>query len=78
MGTHPLFVLVIGIYRMFEKPFGVGGICIVAGYFKAMWERMERYDDIDFRKSLRAWQFERLKLGKRLENIPAPEEGLYN
>ncbi len=77
MGTHPLFVLAIGLYRMFEKPFLVGGICIVAGYVKAMWEGMERYDDPEFRRSLHAWQFERLKLGKRLEKIPAPEEGLY-
>ena len=43
-----------------------------------MWEGMERYDDPEFRKSLHAWQFERLKLGKRLEKIPAPEEGLYS
>jgi len=77
MGTHPLFVLAIGCYRMFEKPFFVGGVCIVAGYFKAMWEGMKQYDDPEFRKSLHAWQFERLKLGKRLEKIPPSEEGLY-
>jgi glycosyltransferase involved in cell wall biosynthesis len=77
MGTHPLFIFAIGLYRMFEKPFLAGGSCIVFGYFKAMLEGMERYDDPEFRKSLHAWQFERLKLGRRLEKIPPPEPDLY-
>lgn len=78
MGTHPLFIFAIAFYRMFEKPYFIGGSCIAAGYFKAMSEGMKRYEDSEFRKSLHAWQFERLKFGKRLEKIPAPEPGLYD
>lgn len=70
MGTHWLYILAIGLYRAFEKPFIVGGFFIVLGYFKAMIDGVERYDEPGFRKSLHAWQFERLKLGKRLEKIP--------
>jgi len=78
MGTHPLFVFAIGGYRIFEKPFLLGGLFIVMGYFKAMLESMPRYDNPEFRKSLHAWQFERLKLGKRLEVIPASEPEIPN
>jgi biofilm PGA synthesis N-glycosyltransferase PgaC len=70
MGTHPLYVLAIGIYRMAEKPFVIGGLSIVMGYFQSMAKSMPRYEDLEFRKSLHAWQFERMKLGKRLEIIP--------
>lgn len=70
MGTHPLYILAICIYRLFEKPYFIGGICILIGYYKAMIERMPRYDNLEFRKSLNAWQLERIKLGKRLESVP--------
>ncbi len=70
MGTHPLFILAITIYRMQERPFVIGGLCIFVGYCRAYLSSMERYDDLAFRESLHAWQMERLKLGKRLEKIP--------
>ena len=71
MGTHPLFILAITIYRMQEKPFIIGGLCIFIGYYKAYFSSMRRYEDLAFRKSLHAWQMERLKLGTRLEVIPS-------
>ena len=77
MGTHPLYILVVGVYRSFERPFILGGINIVLGYFISMIKRIDRYEYPGFRKSLHAWQFERLKLGKRLEEIPDPPPGLY-
>ena len=70
MWTNPLYIFAIGVYRMFEKPFIIGGIFIVIGYFQAMLQGMARYDDLEFRKSLHAWQMARLKLGKPLESIP--------
>lgn len=72
MGTHPLYILAIGVYRMFEKPYGIGGLSIVMGYFQAMASSMPQYRDLEFRRSLHAWQFERMKLGRRLEEIPSP------
>jgi len=77
MGTHPLYILAVGLYRMRERPFVLGGLLIVAGYLKGWFTRSARYEYPGFRKSLQAWQFERLRLGKRLENIsPAPDEAL--
>ncbi len=70
MGTHPLYILVVGCYRMFERPFIVGGLLIVCGYIKGCIQRARRYEYPGFRESLHAWQFERLKLGKRLETLP--------
>lgn len=70
MGTHILYIFAIGLYRMFEKPYIIGGILIVVGYFQAMFEKMPRYEDEQFRESLHAWQMARLKLGKTLETIP--------
>lgn len=73
MGTHPLYIFAIGVYRLLERPFIIGGILIVVGYFKAMLESMPRYEDAEFRKSLHAWQMARLKIAKPLEEIPSPE-----
>ena len=73
MGTHPLYIFAIGFYRMLERPFVIGGICIILGYFKSMLEGIPQYDDLNFRRSLHAWQMSRLKLGKALEIIPPPK-----
>ncbi len=72
MGTHPLYILAIGAYRSVEKPFLLGGLFIIIGYFQAMIEGMQRYESPGFRESLHAWQMARLKLGKTLETIPDP------
>ncbi len=70
MGTHPLYIIVVGLYRMLERPFVLGGLFIIWGYITGILKRSPRYDYPGFRKSLHAWQMERLKLGKRLEHIP--------
>lgn len=69
LGTHPLYVLAIGVYRALEKPFVIGGMLIVVGYLRSALKREPRYEYPGFRKSLHAWQMERLGLGKRLEKI---------
>jgi len=62
MGTHPLYALAISVYRMLERPFVLGGICIFAGYFGAMFRGARRYDDAAFRSHLHHWQLRRLGL----------------
>jgi biofilm PGA synthesis N-glycosyltransferase PgaC len=69
MGTHPLYILAVGTYRLFEKPLVLGGILIVLGYLKGWVTGAKQYQFPGFKKSLNAWQLERLKLGKRLEAI---------
>jgi poly-beta-1,6-N-acetyl-D-glucosamine synthase len=68
IGTHPLYLLAIVAYRMLERPFFIGGAFILVGYVQAFFRRDRRYEFPGFRKSLHAWQFERLGLGKRLES----------
>ncbi|HHO75098.1 MAG TPA: glycosyltransferase family 2 protein [Deltaproteobacteria bacterium] len=71
MGTHPLYILAVGFYRMLERPFVIGGILIMLGYLKGLITKTPRYDYPGFRRSLHAWQLERLRLGRRIETIPS-------
>ena len=77
MGTHPIYIIVVAIYRMLERPFMLGGLAILSGYIKAAVNGVQRYGDKAFRKSLHAWQMERLHIGRRLEQLPEPQQGLY-
>lgn len=77
MGTPIWYAIAISIYRSTEKPFILGGLYIFLGYLRAMFSPMKRYPDKEFRKSLRAWQKSRFRLGPPLERIPAPPAGLY-
>ena len=78
MGTHPIYIVVVALYRMFERPFGLGGLSILTGYIRAAMKGMKRYDHPGFRQSLHAWQMERLKLDRRIEQLPEPEHNLYS
>lgn len=72
MGTHPLYILAITAYRLFERPFIIGGLSILSGYILSAINGVKRFGGREFRKSLHAWQMERLHLGQRLETIPEP------
>jgi len=62
MGTHPAYLLAVAAYRLFERPFVVGGACILLGYVLAWLRREPRYDDPEFRRCLRRWQLWKIKL----------------
>lgn len=62
MGTHPLYLLGIAMYRMLERPFFLGGLCILLGYTGAWLKGMPRYGDQQFRKFLHHWQLKKLGL----------------
>ena len=68
MGTHPLYLLGIAAYRTFERPRGLGGLCILAGYLGQAIRRAPRYDAPGFRRHLHRWQMDQLKarLGRLL------------
>jgi len=69
MGTHPLYIIASGIFRMRERPYIIGGFLIIAGYFIGMIKGLPRYNDPKFRKNLHEWQLKRLGLG-----LLAPKE----
>lgn len=60
MGTHPLYLLAITLYRMAERPWALGGLSILAGYVEAWLRREKRYDDVAFRRHLHDWQLREL------------------
>lgn len=64
MGTHPLYLVGIGLFRMLERPWLVGGLLIVSGYVWAWLRCSPRYDDTEFRRFLRQWQLARLHLSR--------------
>ena len=61
MGTHPLYILGISGYRMLERPWIIGGLCILAGYVGSAVRRRPRYGDSAFRRFLHSWQLQRLR-----------------
>ena len=63
MGTHPLYIIASGVFRMRERPYVIGGILIVCGYVLACIRGMPRYGDDEFRRELHRWQLKRLGLG---------------
>lgn len=60
MGSAFPYIVASGVFRMREKPYGIGGFLIVAGYVLAALRRERRYADLDFRKDLRRWQYHRI------------------
>jgi len=60
MGTHPLYLLGITAYRMLERPWIVGGLCLFAGYVGAWLKGQPQYDDPAFRAHLHRWQLGKL------------------
>jgi len=65
MGSHPLYVFAVSVYRWFERPFFIGGVCIMLGYVSSWLRRKPRYNDHAFRKQLRKWQMWKIHLGPK-------------
>jgi hypothetical protein len=60
MGSTFPYIVASGLFRMREKPRGIGGLLIIAGYLSAALRREARYEDPEFRRELRRWQYHRL------------------
>ena len=65
MGSAPYYVAAVAFYRMFEKPYIVGGWGIFWGYFKAMVAGTPRFENREFRAFLRRFELQSLLFGKR-------------
>jgi poly-beta-1,6-N-acetyl-D-glucosamine synthase len=71
IGSHPLFALLKGIYRMADRPWIVGGLAIIAGFFSSYLNpKIKRIGDRDLIRYVRKEQMYRLFHGNRL---PEPE-----
>jgi hypothetical protein len=65
MGTDPLFMIAAAINRIREKPYLLGGLAMLWGYFKSAAQRKPRYADPEFRRFLRRYQRRALLVGKQ-------------
>jgi len=65
MGTGFIFIVASSIYRLNRKPYVLGSMAMIWGWLKAAFEGKQRYDDIEFRKFLRRYQWNALWFGKK-------------
>ncbi len=65
MGTGFLYMLASAIYRIPEKPYVLGGLAILWGWLRSALQKKPRYNDMEFRKFLRKYQWRSLLVGKR-------------
>lgn len=64
MGTHPLFLIASAINKSRHKPYIIGGIGMLHGYFGAMLRGDDRHGDQDLVAFIRAYQLRALRSGK--------------
>lgn len=64
MGTHPLFMIASAIFRMRDKPYVLGGLAMLQGYFGAMLRGEGKQSDKDLIGFIRAYQLRALRVGK--------------
>lgn len=61
IGSHPLFALARGIFRMFERPWLIGGLAFLYGFFASYFDpRIQRVQDGELIRYLRREQLYRL------------------
>ena len=64
MGTTPVYMAISALYRMTLRPRIIGGVAMAWGYFHSALTRKPRYEDQDFRRFLRRYQWACLRYGK--------------
>lgn len=64
MGTAPLYYAASAAYRAFEHPAVIGSVAMLWGYTRSALRRLPRYDDPEFRRFLRRYQYACLWRGK--------------
>lgn len=65
MGSALYYVAAVALYRMFEKPYIIGGWGILWGYLKALVASAPRFENMEFRRFLRQFELQSLLFGKR-------------
>ena len=67
VGSHPVFAVIRGFYRMLEPPWIMGGFAFLFGFFASYFDpRINRTTDKDLIRYLRREQIHRILHGNRL------------
>lgn len=64
MGTGPVYMTASAVFRAAKRPLLIGGLGMLMGYFGAALRRVPRYEDLEFRRFLRKYQWACLLKGK--------------
>lgn len=64
MGTGFLFMAASALSRVNQKPYVIGSAAMLWGWVKAALQRKPRYENVEFRRFLRAYQRRSLIVGK--------------
>jgi hypothetical protein len=64
MGTVPPYLLASALFRMTRRPLLLGGLGVLCGYLRGMLGGKARYEDPEFRRFLRSYQWMCLLGGK--------------
>ena len=64
MGTAPLYYIASAVYRAFEPPVLIGSVAMLLGYTRSALKGLPRYEDREFRRFLRRYQYACLLYGK--------------
>ncbi len=75
MGSDPLYFLATAVFRMRDKPYVIGGLMTVWGYFKAMAQRKPKLDDPSLRDYIQSYQRRALVAGKARATAEANARG---
>ena len=71
IGSHPLFALARGLFRLWERPWIIGGLAFIWGYYSSYFNKqIKRVQDQEFIGYLRREQLYRLTHGNRLPPNP--------
>jgi poly-beta-1,6-N-acetyl-D-glucosamine synthase len=65
MGTAPAYLLARTLFHLPQHPVFVGSVAMLWGYASGALRGVARYNDLEFRKFLRRYQYACLRLGKR-------------
>jgi len=80
MGTSPIYYLAVALRRLPSHPALIGSVAMLWGYFRSWLQGLPRYDDLEFRRFLRAYQHACLRIGKRAATarVDAERAGLWH
>src|SRR5215472_6340763 len=64
MGTGLLFMVASAVNKLNRKPYVIGSLAMLWGWLKSALKRAPRYEDKEFRRFLRRYQWRALWVGK--------------
>src|SRR5262249_7617241 len=77
MGTSPLYHLVVAVSRLPFSAVLIGGVAMLWGSLSSWVRGLPRYNDLEFRRFLRASQHACLRMGKRAATARITAEGAH-